>query len=277
MNYYGGYDQPTQFGFPGSQVGVLPSTLDAVHPMYYSQIKAFLDSIGGWGRLASVSGIRLYDVLRVDADGVLPLTTFTYFQNGVGQQQSLFIASNTNYRKQNIDVTYWVDNGKLAKGYEALIWSIQFLIQLPNALDQAVQTTGQAVTLTRIPGTQATTGLAIQAGNYMRAILESFYAELFLNNTTFEHGPISLFPSCYGVGNAVSIGTDIADGAWSNTVGWCYTMPVMRHIPELTKFGVRLTNQNNWENSDDTSPAANGLDFRIMCILDGIGVQPVTG
>ena len=274
--YGSGYDQPTQFGFPGSNVGVLPSTLDQVNPQYYPMIKDFINSVGGQARLASISGIRLYDTLRVDP-GTLPLTTFTFMQNGVGQQQSMFVASNTSYRKQNIDVTYWVDNGKLSKGYEALIWSIQFVIQIPNAVDQEVQASGNTVGLTQIPGTQATAGAAIQAGNYLRAILESFYAELFLNNTTFEHGPVSLFPSAYGVGNAVSIFDGGADGAWSNTVGWCYTMPVMRHIPDQTKFGVRLTNQNNWQNNNGASPAVDGLDFRIMCILDGIGVQPVTG
>ncbi len=274
-NQYG-YDGPTQFGFPNSQVGVLPSTLDAVNPQYYPMIKQFIDSVGGQARLASISGIRLYDTLRVDT-GLLPLNTFTFFQNGVGQQQSMFISQSTTYRKQNIDTTFWVDNGKLSKGYEALIWSIQLLVQLPNAVDQAVQTSGPTVGLTRIPGTQATAGIPIQAGNYMRAILESFYAELFLNNSVFEHGPLSLFPSAYGVGNAVSIGTDIADGAWSNTVGWCYQMPVMRHIPDLVKFGVRLSNQNAWINSDAASPIADGIDFRIMCVLEGIGVQPVTG
>ena len=274
-NQYG-YDAPTQFGFPSSNVGVLPTTLDAVNPQYYPMIADFIRSVGGQARLASISGIRLYDTLRIEP-GLLPLNTFTFFQNGVGQQQSMFINQSTTYRKQNIDTTFWTDNGRLSKGYEALIWSIQLLVQLPNAADQAVQSSGPTVGLTRIPGMQSTAGAAIQAGNYMRAILESFYAELFVNNSTFEHGPLQLFPSAYGVGNAVSIGTDIADGAWSNTVGWCYQMPVMRHIPDLTKFGVRLSNQNAWINSDAASPVAEGIDFRIMCVLEGIGVQPVTG
>jgi len=274
--YGSAYDMPTQFGFPGSQVGILPSTLDSVNPQYYPQIKAFLDAIGGWGRLASISGIRLYDTLRIDP-GTLPLQTFTFFQNGLGQTQNMFVATGSTYRKQNIDVTYWTDNGKLSKGYEALIWSIQFIIQLPGSVDQAVQTTGNTLGLTKIPGTQATAGAALQIGNYMRAILESFYAELFLNNSTFEHGPLSLFPSCYGVGNEISTFDGGSDAALSNTVGWCYTMPVMRHIPELTKFGVRLANQNAWQNDNGASPVADGLDFRLVCVLDGIGVQPVTG
>jgi hypothetical protein len=273
MNF--GYDAPTQFGFPGSAVGVLPSTLDQVNPAYYAQIQQFINSVGGQARLASISGIRLYDSLRIDA-GVMPLTTFTFFQNGVSQQQSMFVASGSTYRKQNIDVTYWVDNGKLSKGYEALIWSMQVLIQLPFALDESVQTSGNTIGLPNVPGFQASTGAAIQGGNYMRAILESFYFELFLNNTSFEHGPTYLFPSSYGVGNTNALADGLADGALSNTVGWCYQMPVMRHIPDQTKFGVRMTCQNAWTNTDGSSPET-GLNFRVIVILDGIGVQPVTG
>jgi len=44
----------------------------------------------------------------------------------------------------------------------------------------------------------------------------------------------------------------------------------MRHIPDLTKFGVRLTCQNPFT-------TANTTPFRVMVLLDGIGVQPVTG
>jgi len=276
MNYGSGYDAPTQFGFPGSTVGILPSTLDAVNPQYYSQIKDFINSVGGQARLASISGIRLYDTLRVDT-GVIPLTTFTFFQNGVSAQQSMFVATGTTYRKQNIDVTYWVDNGKLSKGYEALIWSIQVIIQLPNAVDESVQTTGNTVGLTNFPGFQNSSGKPIQSGNYMRAILEAFYFELFLNNTTFEHGPTWAFPSCYGVGNDLSIVSGFADGSTSNTVGWCYQMPVMRHIPDQTKFGIRMTAQNAWTNESSTTSPGLGLNFRIIVVLDGIGVQPVTG
>jgi hypothetical protein len=222
-----------------------------------------------------VSGIRLYDTLRVDA-GVQPLSTFTFYQNGVSAQQSLFVTTATTYRKQNIDVSYWIDNGKLSSGYEALIWSIQVLVQLPNSLDESVQTAGNSVNLPLDPGIisgEAATD-AIKAGNLMRAILESYYFEFFINNTTFEHGPTWAFPSAYGVGNATAlVGTVAApgaDGAWSNTVGWAYQMPIMRHIPQLTKFGVRMNCQNAFT-------SANVCPFRIITVLEGIGIQPVTG
>lgn len=267
------YDQPTQFGFQGSNVGALPSTLDRVNPAYYPQIADFINKKGG--RLASISGIRLYDTLRVDA-GIQPLRTFNFFANGVNSQQGLFVASGTTYVKQNIDVSYWIDGGKLSSGYEALVWSMQILIQLPGSLDESVQTSGNGINLPLDPGIisgEAATD-AIKAGNLMRAILESYYFEFFINNTTFEHGPTSLFPSCYGVGNSLALAgiaaAPVADGVLANTVGFAYQFPVMRHIPDLTKFGVRMTCQNPFT-TVGTAP------FRVMCLLDGIGVQPVTG
>jgi len=266
------YDSPTQFQLQGSQVGVLPSTLDQVNPAYYGQIEQFINQNGG--RLASVSGVRLYDTLRVDA-GVQPLTTFNFFQNGVSQSQGLWVAG-TQYRKQNIDVSYWVDGGKLAAGYEALIWSMQVLIQLPAALDESLQTSGNAINLALDPGTVSGEAVTdpIKTGNLMRAILESYYFELFLNNTTFEHGPTWAFPSAYGVGNTLAVGgvttAAISDGALANTVGFAYQLPVMRHIPSLTRFGVRMTGQNAFT-------TANVCPFRIIVVLDGIGIQPVTG
>lgn len=266
------YDSPTQFQLQGSQVGVLPSTLDTINPAYYGQIEQFIQANGG--RLASVFGLRLYDTLRVDA-GVQPLTTFNFFQNGVSQSQGLWVAG-TQYRKQQIDVSPLIDGGKLSAGYEALIWSMQVLIQLPGSLDESVQTSGNAINLPLDPGIisgEAATD-AIKSGNLMRAILESYYFELFLNNTTFEHGPTWAFPSAYGVGNSIALAGTVAapaaDAVLANTVGFAYQLPVMRHIPSLTRFGVRMTGQNPFT-------TANVCPFRVVVVLDGIGIQPVTG
>lgn len=267
------FQPPTQYGFTGSQQGALPSTLDQINPGYYPQIADFIRANGG--RLASISGVRLYDVLRVDA-GVQPTRTFNFFQNGLNAQQSLFVTTATTYVKQNIDVSYWIDNGKLSQGYEFLGWSMQVLVQLCGSLDESIQTVGNAVGLTLDPGIisgEAATD-AVKAGNLMRAILESYYFEFFLNNTSFEHGTTDLFPSAYGVGNSLAVGGVIAapfaDGVLANTVGFAYQFPVMRHIPSLTKFGVRMTCQNPFT-------TVGNLPFRIKVILDGIGVQPVTG
>jgi hypothetical protein len=266
------YDMQTQFGFANSQSGVLPSTLDQVNPAYYPQIAQFIQNKGG--RLASVSGLRLYDTLRVDK-GVQPLTAFNFFANGVGSSQGLFVAG-TQYKKNNIDTSFWIDNGKLAQGYDALIWSMQVLIVLPAANDKTVQTSGNAINLTNDPG--AISGEAatdpVKTGNLLRAIQEGYYFEFFLNSTTFEHGTADLFPTMYGSGNQLALAGTVAapasDGMMSNSLGWAYQFPVLRHLPALTKFGVRLTPQNNFDTT-------NALPFRIKVVLEGIGIQPVTG
>lgn len=267
------YDQSPSFGFTGSALGGLPTTLDQINPSYYQQIADFVARNGG--RLASICGLTLYDTLRVDA-GVIPTKDFNFFQNGVGQNQSLFVTTATNYVKQEIDVSPWIDNGKLAQGYEALIWSIQVYVRLAGALDESVQTSGNAVNLTLDPGIisgEAATD-AIKQGNAMRAIQEAFYFRLFVNNTDFEHGPTWRFPTCYGskIDPALvgSVAAPASDGLPANTLGWAYQMPVMRHIPSLTKFGVKMSAQNPFT-------AANIGPFRVSVILDGIGVQPITG
>jgi hypothetical protein len=44
----------------------------------------------------------------------------------------------------------------------------------------------------------------------------------------------------------------------------------MRHIPELTKFGVMMQIQNAF-----TTPTAYAT--RVVVTLEGIGIQPITG
>src|SRR5262245_16694285 len=124
------YQDPTSFGFVNSQVGALPSVLDGVNPAYYTQIMGFLTARYGSpanARLASITGITLYDTLRVDAPamtGTLPGRDFIFFQTPAGQQQGLYI-SGAQYTKQEIDIHPWISQGgQLATGYEALIWNI---------------------------------------------------------------------------------------------------------------------------------------------------------
>lgn len=268
----GQYQGPTQFGFTGSQSGALPTTLDQINPAYYSQIEQFVRANGG--RLASVTGIVLYDTLRVDP-GIMPTRDFLFFQNGVGIQQGLFIAG-TQYTKQEIDVSPWIDGGKLAQGYEALIWQIDVQIHTVSAIDESVQTAGNALNLTLDPGIisgEAATD-PIKQANVMRAFQEGTYFRLFVNNTEFEHGPAWRFPTPYGTSPNIALaGTAAApasDGSLVNGLGWAYQMPVMRHVPSLTKFGVRMTVQNPFT-------TANVGHIRVVVGLTGIGIQPITG
>ena len=267
------FQQQPQFGFSDSQNnGLMPSTLDTVNPGYYGIIEEFVQKSGG--RLASLSGIRLYDTYRVDR-GVMPQSQFVFFANGVSQTQGLLVAG-TQYKKNNIDTSFWIDGGKLSNGYDALITSMQLVVLLPSARDETIQTSGNSISLTNDPGIisgEAATD-AVKAGNLMRAILEGLYLEFFLNNSTYEHGNGLLFPSQYGPGNySALVGTVAApgaDGLVSNTVGYAYQMPILRHIPAMTRFGVRA----QFQNAFDTT---NSEEFRLMVVLEGVGIQPVTG
>ncbi|MBO0719214.1 MAG: hypothetical protein J2P41_00195 [Blastocatellia bacterium] len=258
----GFYDNPPNFGFVQSSLPGLPTTLDEINPSYYQQISNFIAANGG--RLASITGVELYDTLRIDA-GTLPVKDFVFFQNALGQQQQLFI-SGTSYTKQEIDVSPWiVGGGQLAKGYEALIWQItvQFSIVAGNG---TVQPPGvNFVDLALNPGAPAAD---INLGGYMRAFQESTYFFLYVNNTRFEDGPGWRFPAGpYGISGEVG---GQSCGWANNGVGWAYQMPVMRHLPELTRFGVHMKMQNPFV-------LAAGMSVRIKVGLCGIGVMPVTG
>lgn len=278
----GFYDQAPQFGFAGSQLGTLPSTLDGINPMYYNQIAQFLTTKYGSpaaARLASITGVTLYDTLRIDA-GVLPSRDFIFFQTPVGQQAQLFVAG-TAYTKQEIDVHPWiVQGGQLATGYEALVWAIGVQFHIVGSLDNSVQTTGNFINLALDPGTH-TTAVAADAvlmGNFLRACQESFVFRFFLNQTEFEIGPGWRFPAgCYGgtgfaaaYAGATAPAFGVEDGYANNGFGWSYQMPVMRHLPSLTKFGVRMQVQNPF-----TTLLVGPV--RVVVTLEGIGIQPVTG
>lgn len=252
--------------------GLLPTVLGDVNPQYLGAIESFLDANDG--KLSSITGIRLYDEYRADV-GVMPTSQFIFYANSVNQQQQTLV-SGTSYKKNNRDVSFWIDGGKLAKDYSALIWSMQLAIILPGSKDESVFTTGNNIGLTNDPGIisgESATD-AVKSGNLMRAILESLYLEFFINSTTFEHGTATLFPSNYGPGNFVSlVGTVAApgsDGMVSNTCGWSYQMPIMRYLPDLTRFGVRAQFQNPFDTT-------NSLPFRLVMILEGIGSGPLTG
>lgn len=265
--------QPPNFGLQSSDVsGLLPTNMGDINPQYLGAIENFLAA--NEGKLQSIVGIRLYDEYRADV-GVMPTSQFIFYANAVNQQQQTLVAG-TAYKKNNRDVSFWIDGGKLAKDYEALIWSMQLVVLLPGSKDETVFTTGNNITLTNDPGIisgEAATD-AIKSGNLMRAILESLYLEFFVNSSTFEHGTAMLFPSNYGPGNFVSlVGTVAApgsDGLVSNTCGWAYQMPIMRYLPSQTRFGVRAQFQNNFDTT-------NTVPFRLLMVMEGIGAGPLSG
>lgn len=283
MNPYGGfYDQAPQFGLTGSSMPGLPTTLDNINPAYYNQLAAFLSTKYGSpanARLASITGVELYDTLRIDA-GILPARDFVFFQTPVGQQAQLFVAG-TAYTKQEIDVHPWiVQGGQLALGYEALIWNIGVQFHIVGSLDNSVQTTGNFINLPLDPGTH-TTAVAADAvlmGNSMRAYQESLNFTFFINQTQFESGPGWRFPAgCYGAtgvaaayAGATAPAFGVEDGYLNNGFGWAYQMPVMRHLPAQTRFGIRMQVQNPFT-------AALTGPVRVVVTLGGIGIMPITG
>jgi hypothetical protein len=271
------FDMSPQFGFVQSSMPGLPTVLDQINPSYYSQIANFIQAKGG--RLASITGVVLYDTLRADS-GIFPLRDFVFFQNALGQQQGLLVAG-TSYTKQEIDVSPWiVGGGQLAKGYEALIWGIGVQFHVVGALDDSLQTSGNFINLALDPGsiTSEVAADGVKMGNLMRVLQESLYFQLFVNQTGFEDGPGWRFPAGpYGITGFASMCSGatapafaVTDGAANNGFGWSYQMPIMRHIPELTKFGVRMKIQNPFT-------TANVEALRIVVTLEGIGIQPVTG
>jgi len=266
------YDTPPNYGFPGSSIPQLPTVLDNINPAYYQQIAAFIAAQGG--RLASVAGVVLYDTVRVDA-GVLTTKDFVFFQNPVGVTQGLFVAG-TQYAKKEIDVHPWVSNGgQLSQGYEALIWSIGVQFHTVAAPD-ATLNTGDSINLTLTPGVLSGEAVtAVQQANVMRAFQEGLFFKLFVNQTDFESGPGWRFPAGpYGSGGGIGLAgvaaAPLADGTITNGFGLAYQMPVMRHIPSLTKFGVRMSVQNAFS-------LVGSTPVRIVVTLEGIGLQPITG
>lgn len=259
-------------GFTMTTSDVMPTTMDSINPMYIHQIADFIGKTGG--NLASYYGGRLYDTVRVDA-GTLPLKQIKIFQNPVGGTNQLFIAGTT-YTVQEIDTTPILDTGKLSKGYHALVWAIGCYVDLTGTADATVQTSGPYINLPLNPGTGTTAaaagsgGIIVQA-NTMRAIQESFYMELFINQSRFEHGPIKYFPAgIYGRGQGVSVDGNnfINEGTESNGFGFAYQLPIMRYIPEQIKWGVNLISQN---------PFLVNVPFRLNMWLEGLFVQPITG
>jgi hypothetical protein len=272
------YNQPSQFGLTQSQVGVMPTTMDKINPNHYNAIKQFIDKFPQ-ARLASFSGLVLYDTLRIDA-GVLPSREFVFFQNGLGQQQGLFVAG-TGYAKQGIDIHPWItQSGQLSLGYEALIWSIGVQVHLVSSLDESVQSSGNFVNLALDPGAitaEAATD-PIKMANALRAYQESLFFRFFINSTDFELGPLWRFPAGpYGQSGFASMCSGatapafaVTDGAVNNGFGAAYQMPILRHLPAQTRFGIAMAVQNPFT-------TANIGTARIVVTLEGIGIQPVTG
>jgi hypothetical protein len=255
--------------------GVLPSTLDwnggAMNAQYFNQIADFVAKYPG-ASLKSFYWVRWFDTLRIDA-GTMPQKNFSFFSQPKGAQGALFIAG-TNYTKNSID-TNMRDTGRLLLGYESLIWSMQLMPRLTGTLDSTVETSGDFINLPLITGTGTTAAAAGSGGiilqnNLLRALQSSCAFTFKLNQSPFESGTLDLFPTSYGAtwGVAVDGNNFINDGRINNSLVGAIQLPIMRQLPALTNFEMLMEVQN---------PFVNPEPLTLVCLLEGIGIQPLNG
>jgi len=252
------------------------STLDHVDPAQYGMIQQILQANPG-ARLASFYGLRLYDVARVQSGTALNQNEFELFATPVGQQTTEMNGT-TQYTKTKIDTNMSVSR-QLPASQEAWITAIQVRVLISGSLDDSVQT-GNNLGLANNPGTGPNLAAAddVLATNLAQAALEGIYLKFSYNQTTFEEGPLYLFPSRYGVsgysGNVAYIPGTAAttivqnETAVNNGFGYVYRLPIFRHIESLYQFNVTLQALNTF------TPTRN---FRIQVILEGLGAKGVTG
>lgn len=257
--------------------GVAPkSTLDHVDPAQYGMIQQIIQANPG-ARLASFYGLRLYDVARVTAGTPFNANEFELFATPVGQQTTEMNGT-TQYTKTKIDTNMSVSR-QLPASQEAWITSIQVRVLVSGQVDTTSQT-GNNLGLANNPGlgSQLKASDDVQATNLAQAAFESIYLKFSYNQTTFEEGPLYLFPSRYGVsgysGNVAYIPGTAAtaiiqnETAVNNGFGYVYRLPIFRHIESLYQFNVTLQALNTF------TPTRH---FRIQVILEGLGAKGVTG
>jgi len=257
--------------------GVAPkSTLDHVDPAQYGMIQQILQANPG-ARLASFYGLRLYDVARVQSGTALNQNEFELFATPVGQQTTEMNGT-TQYTKTKIDTNMSVSR-QLPASQEAWITAIQVRVLISGSLDDTVQT-GNNLGLANNPGigTAIVAADDVLATNLAQAALEGIYLKFSYNQTTFEEGPLYLFPSRYGISgysgqvnvtpNAAGTGVVQNETAVNNGFGFVYRLPIFRHIESLYQFNVTLQALNTF------TPTRN---FRIQVILEGLGAKGVTG
>ena len=270
---YGQQPYANRLNFAG---GAMPSTLDHVSPDSYDMISKIIKANPG-ARLASFYGLRLYDTARVQAGTALGSSEFELFATPVGQSTTEMNGS-TQYVKSKIDTNMSVSR-QLPASQEAWITSIQVRVLITGSLDDSTLT-GANLGLANNPGigTSIVAADDILATNLAQAALEGIYLRFSYNQTTFEEGPLCLFPSRYGISgysgqvnvtpNAAGTGVVQNETAVNNGFGYVYRLPVYRHIESLYQFNVTVQALQNF------TPTRN---FRIQVILEGLGAKGVTG
>ncbi|MDE2019802.1 MAG: hypothetical protein KGJ13_05670 [Patescibacteria group bacterium] len=253
-----------------------PSTMDGLDAKTMSIIQQAMAQNPGL-TLKSFWGFRGYDTARCAAGTAFNASEFELFATPVGQQTTEMNGT-TQYTKSLIDTNMRTAR-QLPQGQLAWITSIQARIVVTGQLDDTTQT-GANLGLANSPGIGSATVAAddVIGVNLAQAAMESIYMKFQYNQTSFEEGPLYLFPTRYVLsgfsGPAAYVpgtaGTTIMQNETlvNNGIGIVFTLPIVRQIDSLYQFGVTLQALNTF------TPTRN---FRIQIILEGLGAKAVTG
>lgn len=228
--------------------GALPTTLDMPAPGFMGDVARQIDN--GSGRLASLYGDALYDHFRL-VEGVLPANEWDLFTIPMGQDARALNGS-TPYRKTRAE-TNMTSAGQLPGGQEFWAVNWQAVITISGLKDDTANADGSV----SVPGAESAvvSADAINATNLMAAVQKNMTMTVVINGVEFETGNLSMFPARCGISGFASgvtyvpaaAGTTIAinETGVNNGFGVPREFPIVRHIPSLISFGVKLRNHRD--------------------------------
>lgn len=213
----------------------------------------------GVGELKRVIDFVLYDTGRIIiGTTTTPTNTFTFFQNPVGSSQQA-LNTTTTFRKTYTDTNLWGQGGQLPNGNYMEIRSIQFTVNLANALD-----TTPLGTAATINGTRSTDA---SAENQLLAYMQTGYWEFRMDNTPYERGLIEQAPSSFFQnGNGYSGATTVAGGTVANGMQG-RELNQYHYLNEMQPFEVAFFPQ---------ATITNVQQVLLRCCLVGRLFSPIT-
>lgn len=235
--------------FPGVGAG-LPSTFDYVTPTQIGELARRISedrAAGNDGRLVSLYGDVLYDSFRI-LSGTLAEGEYDLFSTPKGQQATPLNGGAAAAYRKTLAQTNMTSANQLPGGNEFWAVNMQVYLALSGLLDDTTNPDGSVIS----PGIEsaAVAADAVNATNLMQTLQENISVTFYINGTEFEGGPIGLFPSRFGI-SGYAANFAYIPGAAGTTIGINETginngfgvpreLPIVRHIPPLTQFGVKL-------------------------------------
>ena len=211
-----------------------------------------------------------YDTRYAKAGAALPATPFQAFQNSIGQQEPLI-----NDAAVLITKSRMIQGGQLERGQLLIVESIQAQVTVLGNFDLTLQSTGNTTLPSTLPGGNVTSaGTAGNiATNLARAILRGLTCVLKVGSNEFEGGPLSQFPSEFGItgfGTSAFTGTAQAgiivpeDSVANNGFGQPRFLRFPRIIEAGQNFSIITTAWNTFtpNRAFDIQYCLRGLLFR---------------